>query len=279
MKTIELRINFPFGEKTHPMYGDMVLPCTDRTLMGRYFDALVKEAEASAADYADYQVERIVFTGGPLNLAHRANWHNALYQIRKCFHAQKAVSMLHFDSRLLSMDDVYQSMTSEFAAVDMVSFVDEELQAAGFAHCAKDNEKADMTFFRMRSRRYDGVLCCGLPTQTPQSFLTTLKGAKGIFVPHISVVPYGDVAEEKMAEYAAVAREYLSAEGYAEYAPLRFGREGMAFSLYQEQAEEYLGLGMGAQSFVDGMRFANTPDLGNYIENSADFTKIMIRLA
>jgi len=281
MEKLELRINFPFSAKKQPIYGDMVLECTDKKLISRYYSALEKEIESAAADVEGYQISGICFTGAPLNYGACINWQMALQRIKRDFQLKNVPIALHFKPDALSKDDIYHyvATSAETASVDMISFVDEELSAAGFTHTSKDNIKADLAFFDMRLRRYEIVLCYGLPGQTAESFLQSLKGAKRLFVDHISILPYGEQTEESRILYHEVAREYLCSEGYSEYAPMHFGKNDIRISFYAEPAQQYLGFGMGARSKMDGMEFANTGDLGLYLESSDDFSKIAIRLS
>lgn len=280
-KEMQLLVNFPFCRKKQPIYGGMVLECTDKALLGRYFEALKREAEAVKEDTAGYCITGIRFMGGPLNLAPCSTWQLFINNIKKLYPVEHPHVNLRFSPDTLSRDDIYHFMSipGGYASVDMISFVTEELAAAGFAHQPQDNIQADLLFFELRFRRYEAILCCGLPGQTPESLLVSLRGARRLYINHISILPYRDMGEAELANYRKLAGAYLRAEGYVEYAPLHFGVEGIRMALYEKQPEDYMGLGLGAISRIDGLCFCNTGDLGLYLTRSDDFEAICTRLA
>jgi len=135
------------------------------------------------------------------------------------------------------------------------------LRAAGF-----DNLSAD--------------LMCGLPGQSERDFAESLDWLLALAPEHVSLyalevhegTPFhaAGVAEAPDAAAAmyGTAAARLKAAGLERYEISNFARPGRA-SLhnlnYWEQGE-YLGLGPGAASFLDGVRRANAPGLSGYLE-------------
>ncbi len=75
------------------------------------------------------------------------------------------------------------------------------------------------------------------------------------------------VSEETDREMYHWAVDYLAEQGYRQYEISNFamaGRQSRHNRIYW-QAEEYLGMGLGAHSYMDGVRFHNSYDLQAYI--------------
>lgn len=82
---------------------------------------------------------------------------------------------------------------------------------------------------------------------------------------------------EESQQLFAYAQEYLKSLGYAQYTRYHFavpGQESRHF-LARYRGQEYLGFGLGARSFIDGITYQNTTDFYTYIEDSANIDKIV----
>jgi oxygen-independent coproporphyrinogen-3 oxidase len=126
-------------------------------------------------------------------------------------------------------------------------------------------------------------LIYGIPGQSMKDWQETLEHAAALGVEHISAynlkiepdtplcrdvtagytVPCDEDLEVEMLYYAI---DRLSEHGYRHYEISNYARPGReaGHNLIYWQNEEYLGLGPAAHSYIDGVRFANTPDLHRY---------------
>ncbi len=163
------------------------------------------------------------------------------------------------------------------------SFDDAELDAAGTPHKADDIAKA------VRSARAAGLttvnldLMYGFPGQTAARWLANLESAVALEPDHLSF--YGLTIEEgtplqrdlergrltvpdedAMAGLYEMGRERLQAAGYLQYEVSNFARPGheCRHNLGYWSDREWLGLGPGAHSYLDGDRFSNVDSLGAY---------------
>lgn len=163
------------------------------------------------------------------------------------------------------------------------SFDAVELDAAGTPHRADDIAKA------VRSAREAGLptvnldLIYGFPGQTPARWLANLDAAIALEPDHLSfygltieegtafhrdmergrmTVPDGDA----MADLYEMGRERLKGAGYVQYEVSNFARPGheCRHNLGYWTDREWLGLGPGAHSYLDGDRFSNVESLGEY---------------
>ena len=120
-------------------------------------------------------------------------------------------------------------------------------------------------------------LMYGIPEQTIDSFGETLDAALELAPNHISL--YGLILEEGTPFYRMrdslplpsedaecdmyyLAAERLREKGYIHYEISNYARDGYTsrHNLKYWRCEEYIGVGLSAYSYLDGMRFGNTDD-------------------
>lgn len=119
----------------------------------------------------------------------------------------------------------------------------------------------------------------GLPHQTLENWARTLREAVRIGLSHISLyqlsleegTPWADLPRETLPDgYAQYrwAQWYLPKHGYAQYEIANFARAGKEsrHNLNYWREGEYLGLGPGAASYIDGARTKNFGTLREYAE-------------
>ncbi len=80
-------------------------------------------------------------------------------------------------------------------------------------------------------------------------------------------------SEEEERRMYVRTKELLEGAGYQRYEISNYAREGFAcrHNTAYWTRENYLGIGLGAASLIENVRFSNTPDLKEYLE--ADFSK------
>jgi oxygen-independent coproporphyrinogen-3 oxidase len=134
-------------------------------------------------------------------------------------------------------------------------------------------------------------LIFGLPGQTVKDWTETVENVAGLGIPHISCYDliieegtvFGDRFEKGLLEpmedeldremyHNAVTR--LASHGYRQYELSNFALPGheCKHNLIYWRAEEYLGLGAGAHSYLFGQRFNNVPGIEGYIERTPEST-------
>ncbi len=172
------------------------------------------------------------------------------------------------------------------------SFVPAELAALGRRHTARDVEAA---VARARAAGLANVsidLIFGTPGQTPDSWRASLQAALALEPTHIST--YGLTIEEGTpyaawfarapeafapndleADLYGIAIDELTAAGFEHYEISNFARSGRRSrhnAVYWANGE-YLGFGVGAASYRDGLRSVHTRELDVYlaaIENGGE---------
>jgi oxygen-independent coproporphyrinogen-3 oxidase len=164
------------------------------------------------------------------------------------------------------------------------SFDAGELKALGRGHRADDVTEAVR---RARAAGFTNIsldLMFAVPHQTDDSWRASLDAAFALGVEHISAygltiedgTPYERWYErepgaffesDREADLYAIAIERLEAAGYEHYEISNFARPGFrsAHNANYWRNGDYLGLGVGAASYLDGERSVTTRDLSAYI--------------
>lgn len=260
---------------------------TDLSLQDEYTEALIREISPAVPS----NVASIYLGGGTPS-------HTRIDNLTRIFSAIHA----HFDvaaNAEISMEsnpedytpgaiDAWRALGVNRISIGVQSFVDAELAAISRVH---DRARAlDAVRAAVASgARVSLDLMLGLPEQTATSFRETLDVAIDLGVGHLSLymldleertplqvqVARGRVLlpeEELVADLYLEAIERLGGGGLAQYEISNFARPGevCAHNVRYWTRDPYLGLGLGAHSFVGAQRFANTRDIRRYIETSPD---------
>ncbi len=172
-------------------------------------------------------------------------------------------------------------------SVGVQSFVDNELIKLGRIHTAKDAEE---TVRLLKSCGFENIsidLMCAIPDQTIESFKRTLDTAFSLGVEHISCYSLileegtplfyeneiGELVlpdEDTEREIYELACGEMERHGYHQYEISNFAKKGFC-SHHNEKywrCEEYIGVGLSAHSYIDGVRFSNTDDFSSYINGT-----------
>lgn len=175
-------------------------------------------------------------------------------------------------------------------SVGVQSFDDIELEKIGRIHTGSDAIETVKLIKECGFENFSIDLMSALPGQTMDTFRKNLEVALSLGTTHISCyslileegtplyeeyirgeinLPDEDV-EREMYDYAV---EFLKENGYERYEISNFAKAGYqsAHNIKYWQCDEYIGIGLSAHSYIDGVRFSNTHDFDNYIDG--DFTK------
>ncbi|MBV9439115.1 MAG: radical SAM family heme chaperone HemW [Candidatus Eremiobacteraeota bacterium] len=170
-------------------------------------------------------------------------------------------------------------------SIGVQSFVAAELRVLGRRHTAGDVADAVAA---ARAAGFDNVsldMIFGVPGQTAQTWARSLDAALALEPEHISCygltieegTPYAQwfardpkafAAENDEAAFYAQAMHTLNAAGYEHYEISNWAQPGFACEHNRGywRNDPYLGLGVGAASYLDGVRSIHTRDLERYCE-------------
>ena len=289
--TVGLYIHIPFCRQKC-LYCDFPSWAGKEGQMQGYVDALTKEIRKRGTEYTDQQVVSVFFGGGtPTTLtipmleqlmqAVFENW-NIAEDAEITTEANPgmldgemaaALKKMGFNRLSMGVQAWQNRLLKELGRIHTIEVFRENFKAvreAGFT-----NINTDLMF--------------ALPNQTMEDWQETVKNIVAMNPEHISAysliieegTPFYDryekgelkPAEEELdREMYHWAVDYLAEHGYEQYEISNFakkGRQSRHNRIYW-QAEEYLGMGLGSHSYMNGERFHNIYDLQEYIRADGD---------
>ena len=262
-------------------YCDFNTYLLDPALCAAYLEALGREiaAWARAPEVAGRPVETIFVGGGTPSLLAPAAMASLLERCRRAFPVE-AEAEVTIEANPGTVDPArlrgYRAAGVNRLSFGVQSFEDRLLRAIGRLHSAGDVGRA---FRQAREAGCDNVnldLMFGLPGQAATDWERTLDQALALGPEHLSV--YGLTLEEgtqmtalvragrvilpdEEAQAAMYERSLarLAAAGYEQYEVSNFARPGRQcrHNLCYWEGGDYLGLGAGSHSHLDGRRFHN----------------------
>jgi oxygen-independent coproporphyrinogen-3 oxidase len=178
---------------------------------------------------------------------------------------------------------VYRRAGVTRLSIGVQSFEESELRVLGRQHSPDDAREAVR---RARDAGFENVsvdLMFGVPGQTPESWGATLRAALALGIEHVSTygltiehaTPYAKwfsreptafASQDLEAELYGMAIDTLAGEGYEHYEISNFARPGFrsAHNANYWANGAYLGFGVGAASYREGVRWTNTRDFETY---------------
>ena len=168
----------------------------------------------------------------------------------------------------------YRQLGVNRLSIGMQSAIDDELLKLGRIHTYEEFVK---TFHMARDVGFTNInidVMAAIPGQTVDSYRTTLQRVLELKPEHISsyslIIEEGTPFYERYADEPPVDEDtdremyewterLLAQAGYERYEIPNYAREGYSckHNLKYWQREEYLGLGLGASSFLGNERFSN----------------------
>lgn len=165
-------------------------------------------------------------------------------------------------------------------SVGVQSLCDNELQALGRRH---DSDTAVQAILRAEAAGFDNIsadLMLGVPKQTSDSLAQTLERLTELPITHVSAymlkveqnTPFGRNTpalpdEDGTADMYLQTVQTLAQRGFHQYEISNFAKDGCEcrHNLKYWHAEEYLGIGPAAHSFLGGRRFGVPRELNAFL--------------
>lgn len=284
MNSLGLYIHIPFCRSKCP-YCDFY-SITDDSLAKRYVYALSLHMEDYSSAAANYDVDTVFIGGGTPTVLPCDRLLDIIDSIKRNF-------MLTPDAEFTIEANPATVTSSELrrlrrAGVNRLSMGlqsanNNELAALGRIHTFED---FCYSFKAARKAGFDNInidLMYGIPKQTRESFMNTLRQVCALDPDHISMyglkiedgTPFAARAdslptpsEDDECDMYIDGISFLAQNGYEQYEISNFSKPGMhcLHNLRYWNSEEYLGFGPGAHSYFGGHRFAFKRDLAEYVE-------------
>ena len=295
-KKLELYIHIPFCVKKCDYCDFLSFPADSNTQI-RYVHALLQEIRYYGNLLGDYHVPTIYIGGGTPSWLEENLIYTVLQQVASSFHveADAEISIECNPGTVTAKKlNVYQSAGINRLSIGLQSTNNEELKALGRIHTYDQFLK---TYELARNAGFENInidLMSGLPYQTLDKFLESLQTVIRLKPEHISayslIIEKGTPFYERykfdaVKQEAGIHTEILPDEdevyriykatqdvlkqaGYRQYEISNFAQPGYAcrHNIGYWTRENYLGLGLGASSLVENVRYTNTRQLYAYGE-------------
>ena len=281
--SLGIYVHLPFCPYICP-YCDFAKWPVQKTRAGRYLEALYCEIERAPSRRA-----ATIFYGGGTPNAYDAAAIAALTRgLREHFPspAERQEVSIEINPELVREGDfeAYVEAGIDRVSIGVQSFDPGEVHTLGRRHTPRDVERAVRQARGAGTRSISLDLIFGVPGQTAASWERSLAGAVALGVDHLSTygltvepgTPYerwqarepgAFASQDDEARLYEIAIDRLEAAGYRQYEISNFAQPGheCAHNRNYWANGEYLGLGVGAASYQDGVRSVHTRDLEAYL--------------
>ncbi|HWQ80470.1 MAG TPA: radical SAM family heme chaperone HemW [Anaerovoracaceae bacterium] len=254
-----------------------------------YFRSLLREISYYSEIYGNkYYVDSIFIGGGTPSLTEESLVSELIRAVGSGFTVgANAEITIESNPKTLTKSklDAYQEAGVNRLSIGAQSFHNGLLNSLGRVHTAGDFFTTYSMARECGFRNINIDLMFAIPGQTMELWMDTLTQAVGLAPEHISFyslqleegTPFfsmfqegslKETDEELDRDMYHCAVEDLKGNGYLHYEISNAAKAGRQcrHNLKYWSMEDYLGLGIGAHSFLDGTRFSNETDLERYVK-------------
>lgn len=286
---MELYLHMPFCVRKCA-YCDFLSFPTDQETQNLYTRRLREDIDVMGKKYGDIPVDTIFIGGGTPSVPDSALIVGIMEHVRKAFHVAEGAEI----SMEANPGTVTREKLTDYrrAGINRLSFGlqsanDRELKLLGRIHTWAEFLES---FHLARECGFTNInidLMSALPGQTRESWKDTLKRVTDLNPEHISAysliiedgTPFGEKYESEEGrkllpdedserEMYHETKRFLRDCGYERYEISNYAKPGRAcrHNIGYWTGLPYLGLGLGASSYMDGCRFAVNSDMKQYLE-------------
>ena len=291
MGNIGLYIHIPFCRQKC-LYCDFPSWAGKEDQMQRYVDALTKEIRNRSREYSDRTVVSVFFGGGTpttLSIPMLEQLMQALFENWNIAEDAEITTEANPGTLDREMTDALKKMGFNRLSMGVQAWQNRLLKDLGRIHTIESFQE---NYKAVREAGFANVntdLMFALPNQTMADWQETVKNMIAMNPEHISAyslileegTPFYDKYEKGELEPAEEdldremyhwAVDYMAEMGYEQYEISNFAKKGRqsCHNRIYWQAEEYLGMGLGSHSYMNGERFHNIYDLQEYIKADGD---------
>ncbi|MGB4019686.1 MAG: radical SAM family heme chaperone HemW [Syntrophomonadaceae bacterium] len=269
------------------------VPLADTDWLEKYTRGLAVEIEQRASFYDGKPIRTIYLGGGTPSLLTPTQIEKLLTKLDQFFPLDSDIEVT-MEANPINigqhyLHDCHQAGINRLS-LGIQSFNDRELRLLGRLHSAGDSEEAILAARAAGFSNINLDLIYGIPGQTTEDWIFNLSRAVQADPQHLSLyllqlephTPMGRrvdqdqltmLEDEQEYQLYQISRELLAEKGYHHYEISNFARPGREcqHNLLYWQSCEYLGLGAGAVSFMNRVRYRNTVDLDRYLGACADY--------
>lgn len=288
---LSLYIHIPFCVRKCG-YCDFLSAPADEKARDRYVQALLMEIERyQGTETADRKIKTLYIGGGTPSILSVDQLDCIMQKIKYTFNfcddIEASMEMNPGTASKEKCRALYQ-MGINRLSIGLQSTNDMELKTLGRIHSYEDFIN---TYTWCREAGFQNInvdLMAALPYQIVESYTTGLRKIIRLAPEHISAYslileegthfyqkynsgcyPLPDEEQERLMYRET--EQILAQAGYERYEISNYAKKGYAcrHNLVYWQGGDYLGLGLGSSSYMDGVRFHNTTDFNTYVNQGA----------
>lgn len=295
-KELELYIHIPFCVKKC-LYCDFLSVPQSKQVIDAYVMALIREIKVHSENLS--VVTSIFLGGGTPSILEATHIQQIFVALRETFQiSTDAEITIEANPGTITQEKLkaYKQVGINRISFGLQSANNEELKLLGRIHTFEEF----LDGYRLaRECGFDNInvdLISAIPKQTQESWEETLQKVIALGPEHISAYSliveegtpffaiYGEGGskecdlpseEEERAIYYRT-EEILKEAGYDRYEISNYAKEGREcrHNLGYWERKNYLGIGLGASSLVDNVRYKNTDELNCYMGHASELSKI-----
>lgn len=293
MKNLALYLHIPFCMQKC-RYCDFLSFSADSSIKRDYVEALKREIEAWGRwfrEKGEYCLYSVFIGGGTPSILEGGQVGELLSSVWEAFGQEPVTKEVTLEANpgTITQEKIrsWKQAGVTRVSVGVQAAQNILLKRLGRIHTWEEAREGIEALRRAGFRSVSVDLMMGLPGQSLEDWTDTLAKIIALDVEHISCyslileegtpfyreeaagkLPLPSDEEERRMYHTAVRQ--LETGGYRQYELSNFAKPGYAclHNLCYWDLTPYLGLGLGASSYVEGKRFHNTEDMETYIENS-----------
>lgn len=297
-KELELYIHIPFCIKKCNYCDFLSAPGKDEARK-LYLETLVKDMKQKSLLYEDYMVTSIFIGGGTPSVLEAEEIKSLMTALYESFQINDLAEItIEANPGTLTYEKLmtYKTCNINRLSLGLQSANNRELKLLGRIHTYEDFKES---FDLARKCGFSNInvdIMSALPEQTTATWKGTLENVIQLDPEHVSAysliieenTPFYETyiednkqrergnspqilpREETEREMYYLTQELLTAEGYQRYEISNYAKQGREcqHNIGYWTGKEYLGLGLGAASYIAGRRFKNISDLQLYCKEN-----------
>ena len=259
-----------------------------------YSEALVKEIKLRAQSLKKKNIDTVYVGGGTPSVLDISQMRDIMHAVNTSFDVKdnaeitieaNPATLGHKDGVMLAKMQAYKYIGFNRLSMGVQSMDNDRLHFMGRIHTPQNIER-DMEIVRRKGFYNVNLdMIFSVPGETAEDALSDLEKILSFDPEHIScyslqieegtpfakMIESGEISEtsdeEDRATYHRIC-ERLKNAGYEHYEISNFAKPGYRSqhnSLYWNM-DDYIGLGLGASGFVNGIRYKNTSDMDEYLK-------------
>lgn len=296
MKNIGIYIHIPFCERKC-YYCDFISYANKTNMIEKYITALLNEIIFYSKYKNVYKINTVYIGGGTPSYIHSNYILKILETIKNNFYINKNAEItIEINPGTVDREKLkdYFDAGINRLSIGLQSIDDRMLKLIGRIHNYSEFLYTYNLAKKVGFKNINVDLIIGLPTQTLKDVEIAIREIIKLNAEHISVysliLEEGTILYKKVKEkelylpneilerkmYWKIKKE-LGKHGFIHYEISNFAKLGYEskHNMSYWNQEEYLGFGVAAHSYINDLRYSNTKNLKEYIENVAkDISKI-----